>query len=74
MTEPIWLEPLADELIADQETSAEARFSATQSVSLAFVAVLQSLLPRQRAVLILFDVLDWRPAKSPLCWIKRSAR
>jgi RNA polymerase sigma-70 factor (ECF subfamily) len=58
--EPIWLEPYADDLIADPETSTESRYAAGESISLAFVAVLQTLPPRQRAVLILFEVLDWR--------------
>ncbi len=38
---------------------AEARYSAYESISLAFLAELQTLPPRQRAVLILTDVLDW---------------
>jgi RNA polymerase sigma-70 factor (ECF subfamily) len=58
--EPVWLEPYADELVSDPEPSTEARYTTSESISLAFVAVLQSLPPRQRAVLILFDVLDWK--------------
>jgi RNA polymerase sigma-70 factor (ECF subfamily) len=63
VTEPIWLEPYPDELIAEPETGPEARFSRHESVSLAFLAALQSLPPRQRAVLILCDVLDWRASE-----------
>ncbi len=57
--EPIWLEPIPDELLAGVESSPEARYSARESISLAFLAALQVLPPRQRAVLILHDVLDW---------------
>ena len=60
VTEPIWLEPYPDDLIAEPESGPEARYSQRESVSLAFLAALQSLPPRQRAVLILCDVLDWR--------------
>jgi len=58
--EPIWLEPLPDDLLADSAAGPEARYSARESVTLAFMTVLQTLPPRQRAVLILRDVLDWR--------------
>jgi RNA polymerase sigma-70 factor (ECF subfamily) len=58
ITEPIWLEPIPDELIADVETSPEARYDARESITLAFLAALQVLPARQRAVLILRDVLD----------------
>ena len=60
VTEPIWLEPYPDDLIAEPETGPEARYAAHESVTLAFIAALQSLPPRQRVVLILRDVLDWQ--------------
>src|SRR5512135_3302836 len=63
VTEPIWLEPYPDDLIAEPESGPEARYSQRESVSLAFLAALQSLPPRQRAVLILCDVLDWRASE-----------
>ena len=47
------------------ETSAgpEARYDSHESISLAFLTALQLLPPRQRAVLILRDVLSWRAAE-----------
>jgi RNA polymerase sigma-70 factor (ECF subfamily) len=53
-----WLEPFPDQL-AEITQNPEARYSAKESVSLAFLVALQLLPPRQRAVLILMDVLDW---------------
>jgi len=63
MTEILWLEPLPDEWLADSSAvNPEARYSTRESVSLAFLTALQLLPARQRAVLILKDVMDW-PAK-----------
>ncbi|HLF73929.1 MAG TPA: sigma-70 family RNA polymerase sigma factor [Anaerolineales bacterium] len=59
-SEIIWLEPFPDEWLADQTAlNPEARYSLSESVSLAFLTALQALPPRQRAALILTDVLDW---------------
>ncbi len=59
VVEPIWLEPFPDELLAEPDTGPEARYTVRESISLAFLAALQILPPRQRAVLLLRDVLDW---------------
>jgi RNA polymerase sigma-70 factor (ECF subfamily) len=60
MIEPVWLEPFPDERIAPVEVSAEARYDAKEAITLAFMVALQTLPPRQRAVIILRDVLAWR--------------
>ncbi len=63
--EVLWLEPLPDtalERLADSAPGPEARYEASEAISLAFVTALQLLAPRQRAVLILRDVLGY-PAR-----------
>jgi RNA polymerase sigma-70 factor (ECF subfamily) len=61
--EILWLEPLPDAYVADSALEPQARYSLRESVSLAFTAALQALPPRQRAVLLLRDVLCWRAAE-----------
>jgi len=61
--EPTWLEPLPDEWLADEAENPEARYSQHESVTFAFLIALQTLPPRQRAVLILRDVLDWHTSE-----------
>ena len=58
--EPVWLEPLPDDWLVDAAENPEARYTLRESVTLAFLVALHLLPPRQRAVLILRDVLDWR--------------
>ena len=55
-----WLEPFPDEWLEDASAvNPEARYTQSESVSLSFLTALQILPPRQRAVLILRDVLDF---------------
>src|SRR5262245_24783100 len=55
-----WLEPFPDEWLGDKSAlNPEARYTDSESISLAFLTALQTLPPRQRAVLILRDVLDF---------------
>jgi RNA polymerase sigma-70 factor (TIGR02960 family) len=60
-----WLEPYPDRLLAEAapaEEEPDAAVVATETIGLAFLAVLQLLPPRQRAALVLRDVLDWPAA------------
>jgi RNA polymerase sigma-70 factor (ECF subfamily) len=55
--------PVPDDVLAGTAPGPEARYDARESISLAFLTALQVLPPRQRAVLILRDVLSWRAAE-----------
>jgi RNA polymerase sigma-70 factor (TIGR02960 family) len=64
--EPVWLEPYPDVLldgIADRGQEPDARYERREAVGLAFMVALQRLPPRQRAVLVLRDVLGFRAAE-----------
>ena len=63
---PPWLEPYPDVLLdhlADQRPGPEARYETTEAISLAFITALQLLPPRQRATLVLRDVLGYHAAE-----------
>jgi RNA polymerase sigma-70 factor (TIGR02960 family) len=66
-TEPLWLQPYPDALLDDLPDTApgpEARYETREALALAFVAGLQRLPPRQRAVLVLRDVLGYPAAQA----------
>ncbi len=55
-----WVQPIPDRLISPPDQDPAEMAMTRESIRLAFIAALQHLLPRQRAVLILRDVLKWR--------------
>jgi RNA polymerase sigma-70 factor, ECF subfamily len=62
-----WLEPYPDRLlehVAASESEPDALLIARETTELAFLAAIQHLPPRQRAVLILRDVLEWSAAET----------
>jgi RNA polymerase sigma-70 factor (ECF subfamily) len=60
LPEAHWLEPLPASWLTEATQNPEARYTRRESVSLAFLTIVQLLPPRQRAILLLADVLDWR--------------
>jgi RNA polymerase sigma-70 factor (ECF subfamily) len=62
LPEVTWIEPIPDRAIATEGDPAEVAV-AHETIRLAFVAALQHLPPRQRAVLILCEVLRWKAAE-----------
>jgi RNA polymerase sigma-70 factor (ECF subfamily) len=67
MSEVVWLEPYPDILLdglPDDSPGPDARYETRESVSLAFITVLQLLPPRQRVALVLRDVLGYRASEA----------
>jgi RNA polymerase sigma-70 factor, ECF subfamily len=57
--EATWVQPIPDHLVSSPGDPADVAVS-RESIRLAFIAALQHLVPRQRAALILRDVMSWR--------------
>jgi RNA polymerase sigma-70 factor, ECF subfamily len=67
LTEVPWLQPYPDRLleeVASTDAEPEAEVVAKETIELAFIAAIQLLPPRQRAVLIARDVLGWSAAEA----------
>jgi RNA polymerase sigma-70 factor (ECF subfamily) len=62
-TEVPWLEPVPDAMVGGDGADPAAIVSDRETIRLALIAALQHLPPRQRAVLILRDVLRWKAAE-----------
>ncbi len=62
-----WLEPIPDAAALASDADPFEQAALRQSIRLAFVAALQHLPPRQRAALILAEVLGWSAAESADC-------
>jgi RNA polymerase sigma-70 factor (TIGR02960 family) len=66
VSEPVWLEPFPDAVLeasADTAYEPAARYEEREAISLAFMFALHRLPPRQRAALVLRDVLGFRAAE-----------
>ena len=63
LPEATWILPAPDGRVLPAAGGPEERAMARESIRLAFIAALQNLPPRQRAVLILRDVLRWQASE-----------
>src|SRR5205814_9948703 len=60
LAEATWIQPMPDSLLVGSDSDPAAAVEARETLRLAFVAALQNLPPKQRAVLILCEVLRWQ--------------
>jgi RNA polymerase sigma-70 factor (ECF subfamily) len=61
LPEATWVEPVPDAMLAESDPAQRAQ--ARETIRLAFIATLQHLPPRQRAALILCEVLRWKASE-----------
>ncbi len=60
LSESLWVSPVADQRILPPEADPAEVAAGRETIRLAFVTALQHLPPRQRAVLVLCEVLRWQ--------------
>src|SRR3954452_828490 len=63
LPEVTWIEPVPDRLVVQDGSDPAAVAEGRETIRLAFVAALQQLPPRQRAALILCEVLKWKASE-----------
>ena len=64
LPETTWIEPVPDALVTPRDEDPAEAVASRETIRLAFVAALQHLPPRQRAALILCEVLHWKAAEA----------
>ena len=62
-SEATWIQPIPDALVVPPDADPAEVTVARETIRLAFIAALQHLPPRQRAVLILCEVLRWKASE-----------
>jgi RNA polymerase sigma-70 factor (ECF subfamily) len=63
LPENVWVLPVPDDRVVPESGDPSEVLEARESIRLAFIAALQHLPPRQRAVLILREVLRWKASE-----------
>jgi RNA polymerase sigma-70 factor (ECF subfamily) len=63
LPETTWIEPVPDALVSARDADPADVAASRETIRLAFVAALQHLPPRQRAALLLCEVLHWKAAE-----------
>ncbi len=63
LPEATWVGPVPDRMVLSGDGDPVLASQARESVKLAFIVALQNLPPRQRAILILCEVLNWKAAE-----------